>query len=77
MRDAVPETRRQDPSAVIVGLGAALPSPLHAQLHPRTRSLPGSPALDAASTPDCPTTDQRGVLRPQGAACDIGSYERE
>ena len=44
----------------------------------RTRALLlGSPAIDAASTPDCPTTDQRGVLRPQGAACDIGSYERE
>lgn len=39
--------------------------------------LVGSPAIDAASTPDCPTTDQRGVLRPQGAACDIGSYERK
>jgi CSLREA domain-containing protein len=39
--------------------------------------LLGSPAIDAASTPDCPTTDQRGVLRPQGAACDIGSYERK
>ena len=39
--------------------------------------LLGSPAIDAASTPDCPTTDQRGVPRPQGAACDIGSYERE
>jgi CSLREA domain-containing protein len=38
--------------------------------------LLGSPAIDAASTPDCPTTDQRGVSRPQGAACDIGSYER-
>jgi CSLREA domain-containing protein len=35
-----------------------------------------SPAIDAASTPDCPPTDQRGVLRPQGAACDIGSFER-
>jgi CSLREA domain-containing protein len=44
----------------------------------RTHALQlGSPAIDAASTPDCPTTDQRGVLRPQGAACDIGSYERE
>jgi hypothetical protein len=44
----------------------------------RTRALlAGSPAIDAASTPDCPTADQRGVLRPQGAACDIGSYERE
>jgi hypothetical protein len=40
------------------------------------RLLPGSPALDAASTPDCPATDQRGVLRPQGPACDIGSFER-
>jgi CSLREA domain-containing protein len=39
--------------------------------------LPGSPAIDAASTLDCPPTDQRGVLRPQGAACDIGSYERQ
>jgi CSLREA domain-containing protein len=39
--------------------------------------LSGSPAIDAASTPDCPATDQRGVLRPQGAACDIGSYERK
>jgi CSLREA domain-containing protein len=39
--------------------------------------LLGSPAIDAASTPDCPTTDQRRVLRPQGAACDIGSYERK
>lgn len=39
--------------------------------------LLGSPAIDAASTPDCPLTDQRGVLRPQGTACDIGSYERQ
>jgi CSLREA domain-containing protein len=38
--------------------------------------LLGSPAIDAASTPACPTTDQRGVLRPQGPACDIGSFER-
>ncbi|MFD7278630.1 choice-of-anchor Q domain-containing protein [Streptomyces sp. NPDC059862] len=35
--------------------------------------LPGSPALDAAD--GCPATDQRGVSRPQGAACDIGAYE--
>jgi CSLREA domain-containing protein len=43
-----------------------------------TRALEaGSPAIDAASSPDCPATDQRGVARPQGAACDIGSYERE
>jgi hypothetical protein len=38
--------------------------------------LPGSPAIDAV-TSGCPppTTDQRGVARPQGAACDIGAYE--
>jgi hypothetical protein len=39
--------------------------------------LPGSPAIDAASSGDCPGRDQRGTLRPQGSACDIGSYERE
>jgi CSLREA domain-containing protein len=44
----------------------------------KTHALrPGSPALDAASTADCPSTDQRGVVRPQGSVCDIGSYERQ
>jgi CSLREA domain-containing protein len=38
--------------------------------------LPGSPAIDAGSV-DCPPpdTDQRGVARPRGAACDIGAVE--
>jgi hypothetical protein len=43
--------------------------------------LAGSPALDAV-TNGCQTylgetlaTDQRGVARPKGTACDIGSYE--
>jgi CSLREA domain-containing protein len=38
--------------------------------------LPGSPAIDAGSM-DCPPpdADQRGVERPQGAACDIGAVE--
>jgi CSLREA domain-containing protein len=35
--------------------------------------LTGSPALDRGQA--CPPDDQRGVLRPQGAACDIGAYE--
>lgn len=35
--------------------------------------LPGSPAINAAS--QCPALDQRGVGRPQGAACDSGPYE--
>jgi hypothetical protein len=36
--------------------------------------LSGSPAVDAGGMA-CPATDQRGVARPQGAACDIGSFE--
>ena len=37
--------------------------------------LAGSPAIDAGDDAACPATDQRGVPRPQGPACDIGSYE--
>ncbi len=37
--------------------------------------LAGSPALDAGNPATCATTDQRGVTRPQGAACDIGAFE--
>ena len=36
-----------------------------------------SPALDGARADACPATDQRGVARPQGAACDAGAFERE
>jgi CSLREA domain-containing protein len=38
--------------------------------------LTGSPAINAVVS-GCPppTTDQRGVHRPQGSRCDIGSYE--
>jgi hypothetical protein len=41
--------------------------------------LAGSPAIDAGGdgTNLCPGTDARGVARPQGAACDIGAFERE
>ncbi len=42
--------------------------------------LSGSPALDAGNDAACAAApvnnlDQRGVTRPQGAHCDIGSYE--
>ncbi len=38
--------------------------------------LPGSAAIDAVPSNACPVaTDQRGVGRPQGAACDAGAYE--
>ncbi|PYM13588.1 MAG: hypothetical protein DMD81_20655, partial [Candidatus Rokuibacteriota bacterium] len=36
----------------------------------------GSPAIDAGDNVGCPATDQRGTARPQGAACDIGAFER-
>ena len=46
--------------------------------------LEGSPALDTGNpatpdgvAPNCETTDQRGITRPQGLACDIGAYEDE
>ena len=37
--------------------------------------LAGSPALDAGGFTACELTDQRGLERPQGPACDIGAFE--
>ncbi|MCC6298767.1 MAG: hypothetical protein IT314_05685, partial [Anaerolineales bacterium] len=37
--------------------------------------LAGSSAIDTGNAGACPSTDQRGVTRPQGAVCDIGAYE--
>jgi hypothetical protein len=36
-----------------------------------------SPAINAGANASCPTTDERGVTRPQpaGGICDIGAYE--
>jgi hypothetical protein len=61
------------------GLGSIL-SPLANNGGPtQTHALvSGSPAIDAApADSDCPAADQRGVARPQGASCDIGSFEKE
>jgi len=53
------------------------PLALNAPGTTRTQALgPTSPAIDAGGA--CPsgvTTDQRGIGRAQGAACDIGAYE--
>src|SRR5205807_55031 len=35
--------------------------------------LGGSPAIDAGA--GCEAADQRGFVRPQGSACDIGAFE--
>ncbi len=42
---------------------------------PTRLPLAGSPAIDAGDPATCPSTDQRGVARPQGGGCDIGAVE--
>jgi hypothetical protein len=42
---------------------------------PTMALAPGSRAIDAAPGCPPPDTDQRGVARPQGRACDIGAFE--
>ncbi|MDG4594099.1 MAG: IPTL-CTERM sorting domain-containing protein, partial [Candidatus Contendobacter sp.] len=37
--------------------------------------LAGSPAINTGTNTGCPATDQRGYVRPAGAACDLGAYE--
>ena len=60
----------------------------NANLGPLALNAPGSTATHALVIPsdaidagsgDCPppATDQRGVTRPQGTACDIGAFELE
>jgi CSLREA domain-containing protein len=39
--------------------------------------LSDSPAIDAGDNVTCTLVDQRGVVRPQGLACDIGAVEVE
>jgi CSLREA domain-containing protein len=39
--------------------------------------LSGSPAIDAGDDNTCESTDQRGVVLPQGAHCDIGAFEHQ
>jgi CSLREA domain-containing protein len=42
---------------------------------PNAPLLVSSPAINTGTPADCPATDQRGVTRPQGTACDIGAFE--
>ena len=58
----------------LIGVGPLLgPLADNGGLTPTHALLAGSPAIDAAGA--CTGTDQRGVTRPQGAACDIGAFE--
>ena len=76
----VPASRRGNliQSSILCGIPVTTADP---QLGTLTGSpayyplLAGSPAIDAASTEDCLSYDQRGMTRPQGSACDIGAYE--
>lgn len=40
-----------------------------------TTLLPGGAAIDAIDCTAAPTTDQRGIHRPQGSKCDVGAVE--
>jgi hypothetical protein len=62
-----------DRTKLTLGLGA-----LQSNGGPTDTILPAasSPVLDQGDGPSCPTADQRGVSRPQGAGCDIGAVER-
>jgi hypothetical protein len=60
-----------------VGIGSIL-MPLAYNGGPtKTHALvSGSPAIDASpADADCAPADQRGVARPQGPSCDVGSFE--
>jgi hypothetical protein len=39
------------------------------------RLLAGSPAIEGGTNTGCPSTDQRGIMRPVGPKCDIGAVE--
>ena len=52
---------------------ANLPTVLHGGMVDVRLPQTGSPAIDAGGA--CTGTDQRGVARPQGNACDIGAVE--
>ena len=67
--------------AAIGDVGNADPKlgPLAANGGPtKTRALlAGSPAIDHVPNAACPIkVDQRGVHRPQGPACDAGSFDK-
>jgi PKD repeat protein len=43
--------------------------------HGDLRLLIHSPAIDTGDDAACPVTDMFGILRPQGAHCDMGAFE--
>ena len=51
------------------------PTPTHAPLAGSRLVDAGNPAAPGSESPACEASDQRGVVRPQGARCDIGAVE--
>jgi hypothetical protein len=49
----------------------------HGGFTPTILLLPGSPSIDTGLNAGCPVTDQRGLTRPIGPACDVGAVEME
>jgi hypothetical protein len=52
------------------------PTPTHALGNGSPAIDAGSPAVPGSGGAACAALDQRGFLRPLGAACDIGAFER-
>jgi serine/threonine protein kinase len=75
-----PLLHRDSAAADLIGLSPKI-GPLQYNGGPTETQalLPGSPAIDKIPRKACHLdtipTDQRGVIRPQGSACDIGAYE--
>jgi hypothetical protein len=61
-----------DKSGVDARLG---PLGEHGGISSTQMPLAGSPAIDGADPATCPSSDQRGVARPQAGGCDIGAVE--
>jgi hypothetical protein len=64
----------------LVGVGDPMLSALgdHGGPTPTMAPLAGSPVIDRIPVgPACTGTDQRGVSRPQGPACDVGAVESD
>ena len=80
---AVPSTNSNnltfpDNTGCVASVGNPLLGPLANNGGPtQTMALgPGSAAIDQLPVgSNCPPTDQRGIARPQGPACDIGAFE--
>ncbi len=66
-----PQTTIISGSSNKLGMNPLLSAPGSGDFH----LLPGSPAIDAANPAAPVTPDHEGLLRPQGAAADMGAFE--